>query len=354
MIDLADAGRRLASWDAGEPTELAVLRGRARRRKLRRRSAAGAVAAVAVVAAVVAGVLIPGSGPTPVQVAPTKPAPFPAVPLPPLPKGWVRVFAGPVVLATPAAGAGVVPGGSIELCGPPPPSSKAGCGITDNTTPRRAIPVVVARLHGRPTGTLRTIDGLRVLVSGTGPRRVFAVPALGVRLETFGALGRRIAAMLAPSPAMVVASNTTAPTVPAAWRTVRYDGIAVSIPPNWPVVHLRHFPAQAPSDGANRSCNLFDHAQLDLGDPPGRCDGISNGPDGLWLGRSVVTPAGLTHTTLTWVNGAQVDLAWARDGFSDLANLTIRTPHHTIHATVALGDNPATIQRVLASIRASA
>lgn len=351
MIDLADAGRRLASWDAGEPTDLTVLRRRVQRRKLRRRVAGGAVAAVAVVAAVTAGVLVPGGGPTRVRVGPAGQASFPAVPLPLLPKGWTRVFAGPVVLATPSGGAGVPRGGPIELCGPPPSGAKTSCDITDNTTPRAAIPVVVARLHGRPSGTPRTIDGLRVLVSGTGQRQVFSVPALGVRIETFGTLGRRIAATLAPSPAMVAASTASAPTVPASWRTVRYGDITVSVPQNWPVVRLTRFPAQTASDGANRSCSLFDRAQLDLGDPAGHCDGISNGPQGLWLGRSVVAPAGLIHTTLSWVKGAQVDLAWARHGFSSLADVTIRTPHSVIHATVALGANPATIERVLSSIR---
>lgn len=348
MIDLAEAGHRLAGWDAGEPTDLAVLRGRAQRRRLRRRVAVGGVAAMAVAAAVTMGVLVPGSGPTPVQVGPAKQAPFPALPLPPLPKGWNRVYAGPVALASPAGGAGVPRGGPIELCGPQPPHSKVGCAITDNTTPRAAIPVVVARLHGRPGGSPRTIDGLRVFVSGSGQHRSYAVPALGVRIETFGALGRRIAATLAPSPAMVVASNTTAPTVPTTWRTVHYGAVTLSVPPSWPVDHLTQFPNQAGS-----GCSLFYPAQLDLGNPSGQCDGTSNGPQGLWLGRSVAAPAGLTHTTLAWVDGAHVDLAWARDGFSNLANLTIRTAHGVTHATVALGDDPSTIERVLASIRAT-
>jgi len=358
MIDLADAGRRLARWDAGEPTDLSALRRRARSRRLRHRIAGGALGATAAAALIAGAVLVSTSAPTVVRVQPAERPALPAAPLPPVPKGWVRVFAGPVALASPSGNVMVPRGGPIELCAAPASDSKAsGCAITGDRSPRADIPVVVSRLEGRPVGTPRIIDGLRVLISGTGERRTFFVPALGVQIETFGPLGRRIAETLAPSPALVVASEVTAPSVPASWHTVGYGAITISVPPSWPVVRLRHLPLEPGTTvpPSLQYCDLFTRAELDLGDPPGRCGpGVSNGPEGLWLGRAVVAPAGLTHTTLAWVEGAQVDLAWAADGSSELADLTIRTDGATLHATVALGDDPATIVRVLASIRSSA
>lgn len=353
MIDLETEVRRLVDGLATEPTPVAALveRGRCRRRALRRRVAGGAGAAVAVAAAVVAGVVIPGAGSTPVQVGPAKKPPFPAVPLPAAPAGWSRTAAGTVDLALPPISGlmttGVGRRSSIEVC--------VTHACYSQPEPDASYPVVIVPLAGTPRGTPRVIDGLQVRVSGGPQRRVFDVPALGVRLATFGPLGRRIAATMAPSPAVVVASATAAPSVPADWRRVDYHGVSLSVPPTWPVVHLRHLPA-APGQLAGNACALFVHPQLDLGNPPGHC-GPARGsstppPPAVWLGQSAVTHTGLTTTPLRWVTGADVTLAWDRYGQSYLANLTISTPTRIIHGTIGFGPDPALIEQVVASIRA--
>ncbi|MHB1928326.1 MAG: hypothetical protein ACYDEN_08210 [Acidimicrobiales bacterium] len=359
MVDLADAGRRLAAWEAGEPTAHTTLAARARRRTLRRRARLGVAALAATAAAVAGTLLVPGGTATPVYVGPGAPSPFPAVPLPPAPAGWARTAIGTLDLAAPGASVG---GSSTGLL--------AGISVCltnlceSSHTPSAGDPVIVTSLRTAPTGTIRVIAGLTVDVSGHGQYGRYQVPALGVQLATYGALGRRIAATMAPSPALVVASATSAPAVPTTWRTVHYGEVTVSVPPTWPVVHLSGLPAQphdatvGPLKKQDRqfACELFFHPVLDLGDPPGSCgadyvQGPSS-PPGLWLGQSYVTPnPGLTETRLRWVTAADVELGWYRLDLSYLAELTIRTPNGVVRGTVGLGADPVTIERVLASIR---
>ena len=353
MIDLVEAGRRLATWDAGEPTDLAALYSRARRRRTRRRVAAGVSAVVAAAAVAATVLVVPGGAQSRVRVGPATRAELPAVVLPPAPAGWSRTAAGAVDLAIP-------PSSNFETTGVGRRSYMEVC-LTricySTATPSAAYPVVVVPVTGRSRGTPRVIDGLRVLVSGSARRRAFEVPTLGVRLETFGTLGQRIAATMVPSPALVVASATSAPAVAAGWRSVHYDGVSVSVPTTWPVVHLRRLPVQPPAPGQPHStaCELFVHAQLDVGNPPGRCGpgqaSSSPPPPALWLGQSEVNSSGLTETRLPWIVGAHVELGWARYGPSYLANLTIRTASGVIHGTIGFGPDPALIEAILASIR---
>jgi len=352
MSDLETEVDRFIARMATDPTPVEALieRGRRRRRALRRRVAGAAVAAVVAAAVLAPAALIRGAGSTSVQVEPARLAPLASLPLPAVPAGWSRSAVGTVDLALPPGSlvmtTGIGPRSSTEVCLPNLCYSR--------TRPDATHPVLIGALTGRPAGSPRVIDGLRVLVSGAPSREVFEVPALGVRLATFGPLGRRIAATMAPSPAVVVASATTAPAVPADWRRVGYRGISLSVPSTWPVVHLRHLP-DAPGNLSSNGCALFFHAQLDLGDPPGRCGPASGSsgppPPAVWLGQSVLTPAGLTTTHLPWVAAAKVTLAWNRYGNSYLANLTISTPTAVIRGTIGFGSDPAIIEEVLASIR---
>lgn len=351
MIDLADAGQRLASWDAGEPTDPTALRRRAERRTRRRRISGGAVALVAVTALVLGGVLPfrPSSSQARSRVA----GPFPAVPFPVVPRGWRWILAGPVALASPYSGLGILPGlpgPSLMLCGPPPPGSPVGCGgAVDSTLPTRRPPVLVNQLRGKPSGVVHSIHGLRVYVSGGGQQTDFAVPALGVDLETYGALGRRIAATLVPSPLMVLASTASAPAVPGRWRSVHYSDLTVSVPPSWPVVHLSQPPFPSGSRGY---CEAFPRAELVLGNPPGSCGHmLVTGSNGLWLGRSIETVLPLTTTRLRWVHGARVELLWSRENFGGTAELAIQTPRGVVRGTISLLTDSTTVEQVLASIR---
>ncbi len=349
MIDLAEAGQRLANWEAGEPTDLAALYGRAERRTRRRRIGWGAAALVAVTALVLGAVLPLQPPPPSARVSRAAAGPFPPTPFPAAPKGWGWFLAGPVALASPGGGGGA-PNGPIELCAPIPPGSRQSCVVGVSERPTAMDPVFVTQLRGKPTGRVRTIHGLEVYVSGNGQRRAFAVPALGVELETYGALGQRIATTLVPSPLMVVASATATPAVPPGWRTVHTGDLTLSVPPGWPVVHLRHLP-QLPASSPGL-CNLFPRAELYLGAPSGSCDGTGTSANGLWVGRSVdMTSSPVTTTRLRWVHGADVELLWSRNSISGIAWLSVQTPHGAVRGTIVLVTDPATLEAVLASIR---
>ena len=110
------------------------------------------------------------------------------------------------------------------------------------------------------------MDGMAAFVSGQGQQERFDAPALGVSLETYGALGHQIATTMAPSPALVGASATTATRTPGDWRVVHCSGVTLFIPNTWPNVFLRALPTsgQRTTSGA---CDLFPAPGLYLGDP---------------------------------------------------------------------------------------
>lgn len=135
-----------------------------------------------------------------------------------------------------------------------------------SSVPTASEPVIISPLAGHPKGEAAPMDGMAAFVSGQGQRERFDVPALGVSLETYGTLGHQIATTMAPSPALVVASATTATPTPGDGRVVHYSGVTLSIPNTWPNVFLRALPTswQRTTSGA---CDLFLAPGLYLGDP---------------------------------------------------------------------------------------
>jgi hypothetical protein len=95
----------------------------------------------------------------------------------------------------------------------------------------------------RMSGTHVTIDGLAAVVqrrrdpccnAASRIGEVIDIPALASEIVAYTPAAMRIARTLQPSAARDILQDRTPVSAPAGWETVRYDGISVRLPEQWP------------------------------------------------------------------------------------------------------------------------
>ena len=375
MVDLKDAGRRLAATRVGPTPPVDALRARRAKRSRRRRiAAAGSITVAAATLAVMVSALVSsgGSGTQQVVTSPTSPTPA-ALP------GYHIV-----------AGSTPYDYQRIRLWLPPrwTASSQTYCqsgedvvyfkGYSGPGGPQCAngsypgqhhSEILVSTWTGKtpPIAARTTINGIPVWVThGTSKTIVVVqmtwyVPSLDTALIIVGPAASPVAATLEPSALQDLVTQNLPIPIPSGWRTVTYGGFQADIPADWPTLPVMIANAQSPS-GRNVNPNLgwcalplFHTPAVYLGPgPPNACPGVtqdalSTTNDGLWL--QPAAPAGNAFTTAPQravdIGNTQVFIT---AGTGDTANIKLDAQGHRIDAVIGLGENPAIAAAILSSI----
>jgi hypothetical protein len=319
---------------------------------------AAVTAAVGLLAVFFAVIVHPGpdrvvtTGPGPASATPRgKPVTLPGVAHP---KDWTALDIGRLRL--------YVPADWETNAGPPDCDDNDGDLVTlsQTTPPRSCTPNPSVFLTVRtaavptPSGTRSRLHGLTIWTSHKDAQGIIiAIPALHSTLTAQGTEALRIARSLGPSSLQAVLSMTRPIAVPARWKPVRYHGIQIDVPPAWKT-------ATVP----------YDCGTLFMGTPtaytgPARevagCAILTGNDlyqphDGVWL-QPVPRNAPQPHRYQLNYNQAQINIepgVNSDGGFPNVPNtyLTIHTPTTTITATLGLGPDPLTAERILSSIRA--
>lgn len=376
MIDLTEAGRRLAAARVGPSPSLDDLRATLKRRRRRRfRIGAGSVISAAAVAAAVTFAV--ASTGTRVQQVTTNPSPSQPASIATLPRaqgvagstpydyqrlrlwlptGW-NTSTNNCHMATQ-----VVYFPANYSAAPPTSCSHAGANI-----------VVVGPFNGTPPGSpaATTVNGITVEVAqGPDGSATWYVPSLQAELVISGHAAQKVADTLGPSPLQDLLTATFPTPVPTTWRAVTFDGFQARVPANWPTHQILVkrtgnttevsdlpgvcFPPifRTPSVyvGANLapSCPFFPQTKEPSTD------------DGLWLYPSTNTaplasqlqsdgPGVPAPIQRLFTFGSEQVLITAGEG--DSVEVEIETAGHRISAIIGLGPNPAVAEAVLSSIR---
>ena len=376
MIDLTEAGRRLASTRVGPTPSANQLRAIGQRRKQHRRTiAAGtAIAAAAVVAAIALVVVSSGTHLQRVTTGPSPSQPSSVATLPPvhsvagatpydyqrlrlwLPAGWTTstntCHMATRVVYYPTNWSG----------GPATPCSHAGADI-----------VVVRPFSGRPPGsaTAKTVNGITVeVVREQNGSTTWYIPSLHAELAVSGKKAQGVADTLGPSTLQDLLTASLPTPVPTTWRTVSFDGFQARVPPTWPTHQI-----QVTRSGNSTEISdlpgvcappTFPTPSVYLGANPGiSCPALPptkepSTDDGLWLQPSTNTAplaaqlqggAGVPGATqrLFTVGTEQVLITGAGEG--DSVQAEIDNNGQQIAAVIGLGANPALAEALLSSIK---
>lgn len=377
MIDLTEAGCRLANTRVGPTPSLDELRAALKRRRQRRLTiAAGSIMSAAALAAAVTFAVV-STGTRSQQVTTTGPSPSQPssiVTLPPgqsvagatpydyqrlrlwLPTGWTtstnHCHMATRVVYFPADYSG----------GPATSCTHDGADI-----------VVVHPFNGTPPGspTTKTVNGIAIEVAqGQGGPTTWYVPSLQAELVVSGNAAQKVADTLGPSPLQDLLTASFPTPVPTTWRTVTFDGFQAKVPPTWPthrIVVKRTGNTTEVSDLPGLCAPpIFRIPSVYLGANPGiSCPFFPQTrepatEDGLWLQPSTnaaplasqlqggghgVPPA---IQRLFTVGSEQVLIT---AGSADSVRAEIESSGHRISAVIGLGANPAVAEAVLSSIR---
>lgn len=376
MIDLTEAGRRLANTRVGPTPSPDKLRAILKRRGQRRRTiAAGSVMSAAAVAAAIAFAVV--STGTRSQQVTTGPSPSPQSSIATLPPA--KSVAG----ATPYDYQRLrlwLPTGwttSTNLCHMATqvvyfPANYSG-GPATSCTHNGADILVVQPFNRTPPGspTTRILNGITVeVVQGQNGSTTWYVPSLRVELVISGNAAQKVADTLGPSPLQDLLTATFPTPVPTTWRTVTFDGFQAKVPATWPthrIVVMRTGNSTEISDLPGVCAPpIFRSPSVYLGADPGiPCPAIPQTKepateDGLWLQPSTNTaplvpqlqggghgiPAAIQR--LLTVGSEQVLITAGR---GDSVEAEIDSSGHRISAVIGLGTNPAVAEAVLSSIR---
>jgi hypothetical protein len=391
MVDLNDAGARLASHRAGPVPPVAELRERAAnhtRRRRRRRVSGAVVAAVAVFGAVVGVVSLlsrPHSeavivGP-PGKTARTHPATaLPGVPHPAgstpvdwdqlrlwLPLGWT-LTAGPDT-------------GGLHRCWTAPARS-----VYPTSDPHLPCKPLSTRPSVRVTpfrGTIPSyfarsrINGVTVWASSratlpAGSPSILDIPSLGVTITAYGK-SEAVTHSLGPSALHVVLAQQYPVATPKGWKTITFEGFEADVPASWPTHALRIVDEGGGISQRNLPppCGqkVFAKPASYLGSYTGvfSCQEFtfrellqfSVGPtNGLWIQNSIpASEAAAQDKTLQEIRThlhsgtTQLSASYEKYQGADTVDVNLTTGGRTLQTTIGLGTDPTVAEEVISSLR---
>lgn len=372
MIDLTEAGHRLANTRVGPTPSPDQLQAIGKRRKQRRRRiAAGSVMSAT---GVVAAIAVVSTG-TRTQQVTTGPSPSIAT-LPPvhgvagatpydfqrlrlwLPAGWTtstnRCYTATQVVYYPSNWSG----------GPATPCGHSGADI-----------VVVRPFNGTApdSATAKTVNGISVeVVQGQNGSNTWYIPSLQAELAISGNTAQGVADTLGPSTLQDLLTASFPTPVPTTWRTVTFDGFQAKVPPTWPTHQI-----QITRSGNSTEISdlpgvcappTFPTPSVYLGANPGiSCPAIlqkkePSTDDGLWLQPSTSTAplaaqlqsgAGIPEATQRLFNVGTEQVLITSGGQGDSVEAEIDSAGRQISAVIGLGANPAVAEAILNSIKPS-
>lgn len=341
MVDLDQAGHRLASHPAGPLTPIPALRQRIRRRHRRRRFAAALGAAGLTAVAGVGAVTLPtGHHTDQVQVGSGAYA-YPAHLLPVVahPRRWMPFDIGLLRLWAPSEEEyGWAPGSYTFT------DIGNSCMRTACLPPHAPVPLTVERATPTTGLTPTRLNGLKVWERHAGSTTVYDVPSLDVRLVATTRLADRVAATMGPSSLQAVLTTTYPVARPARWKTLRFDAVAVSVPASWPVKR-----GPLPNNCAFSTPTAY------IGELRPTCVAQTNHGRPLTLlgvgGSNGVPTQDLTRTATIETGHATIKIAYGSTASSYLLSLTVHTTSGTAQATIGLGSDPALAEEILSSLR---
>jgi hypothetical protein len=374
MVDLTDAGRRLAAFDAGPTTAFSTLQRRARGRIRRRRAltvvGTGILAAVVVFGALHLHPSAPGGRGQQVATGGIPGGPPTVLPTVTHPAAWDRHVIGDLSFWTPptwyACDYGVNGPVAFEPARPCPLGSTGqGAPLVVRSSSSSVWPAGWKRSTGTiPAGVRETIDHVAVFEEGGGRSGAvtYDVPSLGVSLVATTPAARQIVSTLAGSALHAVLSATYPVAVPAGWRTVDFGGIAASVPASWPVRAVSALPGRTRAEP--RSCTLFAEGSIVyLGRVRTPCTASEVGTftPGLWIGTATEAALGgrgarLTVSTVMRRSRSQAATVTIRSltvDQSDLIDLTVSAGARMVEATMGVGTEPAIAEEIISSLRPS-
>lgn len=239
MIDLSEAGRRLADTQVGSTPPIEALDARRLRRARRRRYSLLAAAAVVVAAAVSVPLALTARSPGTQRVVTGPPKTANPLTTEPaglgvsgsipydylrvrlwLPPGWTTSTStchwGNHVVYFPADFAG-----ATQLSCVIQPSNNVVVSSADTTVP--------------PAAPSKTINGITVFVTQHNPEgTTWDVPSLQVQVA-FSAASQSVVDTLQASPLEdLLTQNFPTSPIPQGWRTITYDGFQAKVPSSWP------------------------------------------------------------------------------------------------------------------------
>jgi hypothetical protein len=388
VVDLNDAGRRLAAYRAEPTPPVAEVRAQSARRAHRRRlltASVASIAAVAIVAAVVTvGVVRGGSGR---QQVSTGPGPTPTVSAPAA--SQLPEVAHPV-------GSKAADWGQLRLWLPPGWNAAvpASCWVSKQGVYFSAQPPAVdCHDHGadQPSlwvtalvGTIpamfrsSTINGVTVwsssaaLVAGGSPA-VYDVPSLGVQIFARGAASTGVVDTLGPSALHAVLVQRYPTAVTDGWKTVTFDGFSAEVPAAWPQHTIR---VVNTGGGATTVSNLpgrcgqtiFADPSVYFGTEPilscpmftptAALQGETAPGDGLWLQQDASAPPTAQQAqtdgqvaTMFRLGPESLTAEYQAASGSNTINIYLKSQNRTLQATIGLGLNPAVAEQIISSLQ---
>ena len=174
---------------------------------------------------------------TPAKTTPAS-KPLPVVDLSVTPKGWVPVDYGDAQVSVPATWWVLY---KVADC---PTGSPPGEVLVNPHTVYGCPPEIAGKGP-------RDLVGLTVLKGGTGHGHrsvingfsvyddfgTYFVPSLGLHISLSGPLAQRVLHTLSHSPRTVALATGSAPSVPASWQKLSFQGLAFAAPAEWPIEH---------------------------------------------------------------------------------------------------------------------
>jgi hypothetical protein len=235
------------------------------------------------------------------------------------------------------------------------------CPRHPNFKPRQSGSLVLSA--ARPAGApYRTINGYRVYrpaPTRDAPSTSYEVPELGVRIALNGSLATRVLDTLAPSSERVALAYATKP-VPARYRNVTTDRVALAIPSSWTVVTPSYTTCYWPvsPNGAPELVRVHPGGRVACGPTFGYTaflpnDGVSlvssGGANGIRRGRRAIARLRHGSSTVTVYPGSSIFFQQTVDVF------VRRDGSPTTHVlTLGLGPDGRVAGAVLASLHATA
>lgn len=366
MIDLTEAGRRLAATRVGPTPPLEQVQARQKKRARHRRVlvAGSVLSSMALAAALVLALLPVGSPTQQVETGPPSPPtsattptdvhhPAGSVPIDYqrlrlwLPLGWTTSLSGCHALS--------------EAVFFPSRYAEPGSGCTYEGTDT----IVVLPLAGAasPGARTTTVNGFTVAEThDTADSTTWSVPSLGVQMVITGSVAQQVAETLDASPLEHLLTAALPTAIPAGWKTVEYGGFEARVPASWPtyqavyppVGKMNLFPSvcsppvfRAPFVFLGKAPSLFCPLIFQTEEPPV--------DDGLWL-QSSTAASPLTESTgvapglqrLTTIGPDQVLIV---PGQGDSVQVQVQGSGRRMTAVIGLGEDPTVAETILSSIR---